>query len=228
MWRFIFPVVLLALMLAGCNPGRPSEKEGPVANPLADTGNPAAEIRELDIGDVETSVTISATLADRSAAGGGIQVDAMKTPRGDLVLVTIDVNPPAPPELWVTVKLKSSRDFETRPVAVRGHIFREVESSGEKTDLSTFELVLGKNARMLPQSGQGPLMPCEYQVNVLDGLATTPQTMLVVAEAELLMLPEGTPENLVDPHSATADDGNIATVMSNPIRINFTGDGSTS
>jgi hypothetical protein len=220
MRNFRFLILLALLAAGGCAPEKPDSGVKAPAGPVKPPA-PIAAIHEIDIGDAETSIFIEGRLSEDAAAAAGIAAEDMETPKGDLVLTTITVTGAPPAALPVTFTLRSRRDFPGRPVAVRARVLRETGKGGEKEELLAFGDVLGGDASLRKQAG-GELPP--QRVNTVDaiaGLAELPDTMLLVAEADLLLLAEGTPEHLVDYQTAEAPSGDRITILSNPVRIHF-------
>ncbi|MCK5642982.1 MAG: hypothetical protein KAJ19_19400, partial [Gammaproteobacteria bacterium] len=63
--------------------------------------------------------------------------------------------------------------------------------------------------------------PRVFRIDLLADLEELPTTMLVIAEAEALLMPAGTDAAKLDPRTAETDESNTATLFSNPIRVNF-------
>ena len=89
---------------------------------------------------------------------------------------------------------------------MRVKIFRENDAIG------AFEGVFGADATK---------KPVEFSLDALAGLAAAPATMLVHAQAEVILLPAGTDLATVDAKTAAGTSATTGTVLSNPIRVNF-------
>jgi hypothetical protein len=202
--------VLVAYRSAAPSPA--PKTAAPPAGARADTA--AAHV--TDIGDVEADVRIEATVADESL---GAQVTAIedRTVRSTLTMTTATVPPPPPAQLWLRFRVAPGKNvnYARRPVVVRGRILRD------NVPLDTFSTVLGAYLHAQQTVAVGTVRPLDFKVDVLQGLAAPPPTMLVHAQAELMLLPEGTDEATLDPAAVTAEAGNQTTVLSNPVRINF-------
>ncbi|MBW7863531.1 MAG: hypothetical protein GX580_00910 [Candidatus Hydrogenedens sp.] len=211
--------VLTLLVGAGCS--QPAQKEftgerqaAPGA-PLAelDTG---AETKPVptDVGDVESSIVFSAT-ATPGILPEQVSVDEMMTARGRMAMCTITVRPPYPASLMVRLTLEPQREFADTPVVLRGHAYRD--EAPLSPGLAT---VIGANA---PPPSAAPQMPVTWQrtfdVDVMQGLATPPDSMLVVGRLDAYLTSPGTPENSLDP--ATAESAKKTQLLSSPVRINF-------
>ena len=195
-------VFLLLGSLVTCGPRQPAEPPatGTIGLPPATSG---AE-HEINIGDVEATVRILGTLAPESEAPN----ITVQTYEHALVvdLATITVSPPFPDELKVLFTTRGLRSFGVTPVAVRAKVFVD------KKEVYSYALKFGLRAEY-----ERP----EEVVDVLAGLETIPDTMLVHVEAEAVLMPEGTNEVSLDPLTATASIERRTTIRSNPVRINF-------
>jgi hypothetical protein len=126
--------------------------------------------------------------------------------RYDLDMSTVTVKPPYPKELWVTFNLKAVQDFKDTPVVLRTKIL------ADKQEIDSFSKVVAEQVMTA-----APV----HSTNVLAKLDTPPKTMLVYAQAEALLMPEGTDAATIDPATLTAVAGRQGTVISNPVRIDF-------
>lgn len=171
---------------------------------------------QTDIGDVESGTTITGAVAEESR-GPSVEAEEVKTLRGDITMSTATVRPPYPPELWVRfqIKSRSGANLKKRLVVIRGKMVRDEQAIG------TLQTMLGGS----DESGGGTDRPTEFKVDVLSGLAAPPNSILVYAEADLLLLPEDTDPASVDPATVNVAPGDRATIRSNPVRINFAAPG---
>ena len=204
-------IACLALMLfslAACKDMTP-KKQPDSASPDAESKAAAPEVKEADIGDAEYAIHIVGTLAESSTAAT-IKVDVMKDAMDRVNMVTITVAPPAPKPLMVSFKVTSKNAFEDSPVALRAKILRD----GKEVD--SFSTLLGADAKTAE---------FEKSVDVLNGLTAPPQTMLVSAQAEIVLLPKGTDPSKVDLNAAAGTQHTTGSVLSNPLRINFQTEG---
>jgi len=216
------------ILAAGCSetgvkPGEPTAPKAPAtipeaapaeASPVPEPPPPAPRPEPLDIGDVDSGIFIHGLLAPESASDT-VTADYIETLRGTLSLTTITVKEPFPDQLLVRFELKARRNFPGRPVVIRARAYRgESEVVGAE-----YACVLGSDAQ-IPKGGpnQEPFTHA-YTVNVLEGLAAIPDTLLVHGQADAWLMPEGTSETLVDPKSATSPDQ--VPLVGNPVRINF-------
>jgi hypothetical protein len=209
-------------MIAAFKLATPPAAPKTAAPPASVLADPAAA-HVTDIGDVEADLRIEATVADESL---GAQVTAAedRTVRNTLTMTTATVPPPPPAQLWLRFRVAPGKNvnYARHPVVVRGRILRD------NVPLDTFSTVLGAYLHAQQTVAVGTVRPLDFKVDVLQGLAAPPPTMLVHGQAELILLPEGTDEATLDPATVTAEAGNQTTVLSNPVRINFAPAGSGS
>ncbi len=216
MKRFVMAAMIL-LCLTGCRKEAKSiVSDTPEPVPVVIAGETP---HRTDIGDIESGTTIIGTIAEESR-GASVQVEDMTTQRGDITMVTATVSPPYPPELWVRfqIKTRSGASAIKRLVAVRGKMVRDEQP------IAMLQTMLGGPDD--PKAGTD--RPTEFKVDVLSGLAAPPNSMLVYAEADLLLLPKDTDPAGIDPATANVDPGDSATIRSNPVRINFAAPGESS
>jgi hypothetical protein len=212
--KYYLSLLFAATLLWGCQPEAPI-----VAAPSSDAISPADStmlpIEGIGIGDVEYGMTFSVTV-DEAAAGAAVTVENMEKLGNKITMSTATVSPPRPKELFVYVAMKGDESYAERPVAIRGKLFRDKEI------IETFATVLGKNAdgRVAPD----PRFPMVFHYDILKDVPSTTETFLVVAEAEILLMPAGTDESTLDPLTASVMGSDKTVIMSNPLRINFTGE----
>jgi hypothetical protein len=181
----------------GSLPSAPEGGEGAAAKAAA---------KPLDIGDAEAALRVTLTIPKPVAANVG--VEELRDMRQDLNMVTVNVAPPHPTRLDVDLTVKSSRDFAERPLAVRVSVLRDGQP------IESQALVVAADARKDPFS---------YTFDAMKGLAAAPATMLLYAQAEIVMLPAGTDAASVDPAAVTATPETTGSKVGNPLRVNFTG-----
>ncbi|HOT50072.1 MAG TPA: hypothetical protein P5318_13020 [Candidatus Hydrogenedentes bacterium] len=199
--RFQFMLLLLAA-LAACNVKPPASVSAPPSPPTTETKEPP---RPIDIGDVEAALRIIPAVAAESA-GPGVHVEEMKDTQGHVLMASANVSPPRPAQFWVTFRLVGVRLIERVPVAVRVRILRDKQPIAE---FATFFDPGWYNN------------PHEQRFDVLTGLDSAPSTLLVHAEADLIMLPPGTETATVDPATVTGEPDMTGVVIGSPMRINF-------
>jgi hypothetical protein len=89
---------------------------------------------------------------------------------------------------------------------VRTKVFRD------NTKIDEFAVVLGADAMS---------KPFVQSLDVLSGLPAAPASLLVHAQADVILMPAGTDPATVDPKTAAAAADTTGAVLSNPMRINF-------
>ncbi|MBI1319708.1 MAG: hypothetical protein GC168_12280 [Candidatus Hydrogenedens sp.] len=206
-----FAIAAIAVAaLAGCGPSAKKTETSaasPELPPLT-----SANVG-LDIGDAEHHLTVEARLATEGRAPN-IAVDELIDDTKQLSLVTLTVSEPMPSSLPISFTLKSTENFGDSPVAVIGQALRDNDP------IFDFTAVAGAEAHKLPQrSGGQP--PAIWTVDVLEGLDSVPDTMLINARIILKMAPKGTPEADVDPGSIEVTPEFESVEFTNPVRINF-------
>jgi len=194
---------LVGLALGACRPMEPETKTP--LQPEERSILRSSSAKSMDLTAVEHALHLTGALAPQSEAAN-VTADEMVSARSFVNLTTITVAPPYPEALWVTFRVKSTANFPDAPVALRTriHIDQEV--------VDTFSMVLGADATKTSK---------EQAIDVLAHVAAAPETMLVHARADAVLLPEGTDPASVDPDTVTAPPERTGTVMSNPVRINF-------
>lgn len=225
--RVIVFLACIVLVSACSNPdaGKPAEAPAAPDQPAVpyasqtpgETPPPAETPPEkppIDIGDVDSGVFLRGVL-DPASESPTVTVEYIETVRGTLSLTTITVKEPFPERLLVRFELNARRNFEENPVVVRARAYRgDNEVIGEE-----FACVLGSDAMDKPSEDGQPPVRRGYSVNVLDGLSSIPDTMLVHGRADAWLMPKGTSEMLIDPK--VADSPDKVALMGNPVRINF-------
>ena len=158
----------------------------------------------------------SSTVADRSR-GALVEVNDVITLKKTLTMCVATIRPPYPPQLWLKVQIKVPRGkgFGKCPVAVRGAVLRD------DTPIQDFGAVVAEEVIITEPESGARLSPDTFEVNALAGLEAPPETMLIHARAEALLMPEGTDVASVDPETVRVDPGDTTTLLSNPVRINF-------
>jgi hypothetical protein len=207
MMRILQGLTLVALIMAvsGCNPAPPKREGGASDFAASGASGPPLAPKAMDVGDAETALRLEATIGDKSR-GPSVKVDETRDTLSRLVMTTADVAPPVPKELWASFKLTSSTAFKERPVVVRTKVFRD------NTKIDEFAVVLGADATS---------KPFVQSLDVLSGLPAAPASLLVHAQADVILMQAGTDPATVDPKTAAAAADTTGAVLSNPVRINF-------
>ena len=217
--RLMVALTMALLALSGC-------KEEKLTVPPASGGAdaPASPIvtdnEKIDAGDVEAKVGLELTM--EVGASPGIVVEELRNAKQRLNSVTLTVIPPRPAELWVKILLNTTESFATRPVAVRGKVFREI-SKGSKEEILSFQTILDAHAAPHRRPADGSGYPIEFRVDALKGLVDLPATMLLSATAQVVMSPTGTDPATIDPATYTSTSEDTGNLLGNAFRINYAG-----
>lgn len=205
--RGVVMALCVTALLAGCGVETPPEMSAVAVQedlaPVASGDKP-----KWDIGGIETHTYIEARV-DTSSVPANVTVDELVNRRYRVNLVSVDVPPPLPERLPVNVALVVGDDLSQAPFIARYTVYRNDEMLGEGS------LVAG-------QHGAYTLEGSPY--DVLAGLDTVPEDMLVFVKADLFMLPPGTDPQSVDPATFDMSSLQQGTTQSNPVRIYFSGD----
>lgn len=213
-----FMLILCILVCVACGKSPKSDSADPQPIPAAPhraAPAPAASLQRapIDLGDVDSGISISGRLAPLVPASG-IREETVETKRGKLAMCTIHVSPPFRDELAVRFEVTASRAFAERPVVLRVRVFRDETPVTEE-----FSFVLGRDANLPPVDSSGMPSPRAFVVNALSGLDAPPASLLLHARATAWLMEAGTPEELLNPSTASSDER--VAIMSNPVRIHF-------
>lgn len=201
----LFVFALIAALAAACN-----GKQDTSAPPNTDSsGQEAIAAPTKDnVGDLEQAVMIEAAIADKSQ-GANVEASSLVDPTGRMNMLTVDVAPPFPEELWLDIKIRSRRAFAENPGVLRIAI-----KDGEQV-LDSFGTVIGKSVT--------PTVS-KRSINALAARDSIPATMLLTINVEALLMPEGTDPDTIDPMTAEVPEERYSlAVPTPPIRINFAG-----
>jgi hypothetical protein len=116
--------------------------------------------------------------------------------------------------------LEPQRGFEERPVVLRGAVYRD------DAPLSpALETVVGAGGPAAAAVPAAPVAarPKMVEVDLMQGLAPVPDTMLVVGKLDAFLMDAGASEAGLDP--ATATSASRTVLQSNPVRVNFVREG---
>jgi hypothetical protein len=219
MSRWVVALVLSALVMACSAEKFVTMEEKANMTTVMEKGTPVQSL--MTIGDVEGKTTLSATIPE-AWRGPRIAVDELSTRSNEVItMATATIKPPYPASLEATFTISCKKQFTKRPVAARAKILRELDD-GVAKEIGSFSTVLGSN-NMRYQPSEWLIEPkLQFRCDVLAGLDSMPESMLVYAEMEVLLMPEGTDEGALDPLTATvADPAEQSVISSNPLRINF-------
>ncbi|MBP9004405.1 MAG: hypothetical protein KBH78_12355 [Candidatus Hydrogenedentes bacterium] len=176
----------------------------------------ALPVPELNIGDVEAMIRMSLK-APAEQFPPTAEVEPMETRKGHLAAWYVTLKPPYPQAIQVTLDLTVLREFTERPVILEIELLRDDQPIGVpwRTLVTRHVLQPGTDA---------PDGPRSFQADVMQGLATPPESMLIVARARAVLAPKGTDPVLLDwqhfdLNSVPAEDRTV--IYSNPARITF-------
>jgi len=206
-------VVLGASLLGGScrvrtEPSVPYNKSTtPGAGAGAATATPE---KPVDVGDAEAALRITLTIP--KPVPQNLNVEELRDMRGDLNMLTVNVAPPHPQKLDVALTVTSSKPFAERPLLVRVSVLRD----GQAIEAQTTTV-----------SDDAQKNPFSYTFDAMKGLTAAPASMLLHAQAEIIMLPAGTDVASIDPATVSGTPETTGSKVSNPLRINFTGQAAT-
>jgi len=198
----LIQLVLVLLMVSGfvaCEPKGP-----PTIADLQQEDAPKAAKRDIDIGDVEFYLKLEATLPP-GFSSPNISENQMRNKRDWLDLTTITVESPAPEKLDIRFALRGN-NFPGDVIVARFNILREQE-------------IIGTCQTVITGESKSPFI--EQTVDVFAGLTQLPDTLLIHARGELVLMPKGTDPASIDPKTATGSADNTGAILSNPVRINI-------
>ncbi len=165
-----------------------------------------------NIGDVEQTIFINVKVSDKSKTPKIIEeskADALERCR----LLTLDVLPPFPEELWLDVECQCRDNYDEAPVVIRGTFMLDNQPTTEG-----ISIVLGERSNQTH-----PLPPIEVMRLVGSPL---PDTVLLRLDIEGLLMPLGTDPNTINPLTAdTTPDRKSKAVLGTAVRINFKKEG---
>ncbi len=197
-----FGVLGCLVFLCACEPRVQVPPPDTTAKPV----DPVAAL-PINIGDVEAQVHFFCDVPESLDAVDNITVDRKKTRRYDLGMITIDMYPPYPTSLPVTIsvekKLPPKEDFV---LILRGALKRDAQP------IHAYQLVMTKASEKTTKVAE---------FDVLAGLTPIPETTLVIAETDAVLLPPGTDLSVLDVATVQGTAQTQSVLLSNPIRINF-------
>lgn len=186
--------------------GAPKQRQ----NAFDDTG------KEFNVGDAETSIELTLEL-DPASESALVKQERVLNVKKQLSEASVKVEDAGLKELWVRIRVRSREPFDKRIVVLRGVLERDGQP------VAGFQTVLGAYVTELAEdpAAAAKEWPREFRVNVLQGVASLPATMLLHAKAEVLLAPVGAKESEIDPATVVADPSDISAKISNPLRVNF-------
>ena len=214
----IWTVAIVLVLGAGCYPKKADDANAQASggSTATTTSGGALPPAKINIGDIESQTQVQGLLAKESQTPS-VTAKEEKSLKNTLTMCTVTVNPPAPAQLFVSFSVKIPRELQkgSNVVVLRGQIMRD------NKPIQPFSLIFGGNA--------APLDPAmAFKADALKDLPAPIPSMLVHAQVDIVLLPEGTDATLVDIAQVTGDADHTSTIMSNPVRINFAAPGATS
>jgi len=205
-------IALLAIVFVSCSPTPPSETlrqrlTEPETDGEGSPISPASAPEKFSMVDAEMAFELKAVLAD-DARADNLTVDELINMKKELDLVTIDVTAPHPKELWLSFRVETKKNLDKTPLGFRADVYRD------KTVVAEFRAAVG---------GRSQTEPFEYRFNALEGWDALPETTIIHAQGDLVLLPQDTDLGAVDVSAAVAAAPEKGVVLSNPVRINFKG-----
>ena len=182
------------------------EREVKVPPPQKSAEADASSSLPINIGDVEALVYLYCDVPENLGDAENIDVERKNTRRYDLGMLTIDLYPPYPTSIPVRLWLEDKLRKQSVVVVLRGNILRDNEP------IQPVQFLLSKN------SGHEADIT---QADPLANLDTVPETMLVHAAVDAVLLPETTDLSTVDIATVQGTSETQSVLLSNPIRINF-------
>jgi hypothetical protein len=205
----VFLAGLLAVVAMGCEEPITGDDEEPTEaaeTPRVTAAEPGVRPLAVNVGDVEAQFEILARLPE-GWSHPRVETELFGDRRADVQYLRLRLLPPYPESLPVRFTLSGEEQFADTPVVFRVDIER-----GDEV-ISEFNAVMGKDARTAI---------VEQTVDVMAGW-TPPagDSVLVMARAEALLMPEGTDETTINPGTATTTPARTTEVRSNPVRLQF-------
>ena len=203
----LLPVTAALIALPACSAPKPEAPKA-VEKPAKPPQPPLAAPVEpgLNIGDVEAGIIVAATVPPEGLSPQ-VAVENMETKRDRLAMSTITVKPPYPEKLTLRVTLTPKVSYVKQPVVVRGKLRRD-----EKPLEPEFSTVVSEGGPTLATT-----IKCDF--DIMQGLATPPETMLVYAQFDAYLMPMDTPITGIDPKTSQSDQH--TELLSNPVRVYF-------
>ncbi len=208
MWKGVVTALVLIALLAGCQP-----KEEQDRAKFFDAKEQAAPVvaasHVIDVGDIESSVTIEAFPA-KDSCGPNVTVDNEKSIKGKITQSTVSVKPPYPAAFPIEIRITPREPIPAseRPVILRGNILRDNQP------IQPINLVLGA-------SSPNKVFPIRISCDAVQGMEPPLKSVLLFVQVETFFLPETTDLATLDIATVKADETHRGAITSNPVRINF-------
>lgn len=206
--RYATAGLLIVLALTGCGSEQPPQ-------PAPATLDPAqqAAVLPINIGDVEAALYVQGRPLVNAP---NVAVENRTTIDNKVRMTSIEVEPPAPMPFPFEFRIAAETGLlRDAAAAVYCEVYRE--SDGERTRLGGFGTVV--RGYLLPAAEK----PAEtLEVDALAGLEAPPESILLLVEGRLVLLPPDADLAAVDPATVTAPGHLMSSALrANPIRIHF-------
>jgi hypothetical protein len=109
-------LVLVLFAVSACK--GPSDGDTATDSPTPPGEAAVANVNEVNVGDAEQMIDLIVDLASDSK-GPGISASPLTDPLGRTTMLTLDVEPPHPKELWLNYTIRARRTFPETPVVLR-------------------------------------------------------------------------------------------------------------
>lgn len=199
MKRAVLAVASIVL-ICGC------KEEIVVPPPKELAGGDIASLLPINVGDVEAQVHLYCDVPETLGDAENIDVERTNTRLYDLGMVTVDLYPPYPESIPLRIWMEKELPRQEVVVVLRGSVKRD------DVPIAPVELVIVKDT------------PHELDITTADalaGLEGTPETTLILASVDALLLPPTTDVSTIDIATAQATPETQSVLLSNPVRINF-------
>lgn len=160
----------------------------------------------INIGDVEAQVRLYCDVEENLGEAENIDVDRKTSRKYDVGMITIDLYPPYPDSIPVKMWIKNELPKRDVVVVLRGSLKREDQP------IQPIHYIVTKDTTDTTDLGT---------VDSLENVGPLPETMLVHATVEAVLLPATTDLNSIDVENVQGSADTQSVLISNPIRINF-------
>lgn len=215
MRRFFVLGLVLAIATVGCEivPTDDGDDSAPATGSGEDTGDTLAP--QLDIGDVEQGIWLTATLAEKSNISG-VTKDEFADPLKRIKLVTINVQGALPDEFWLTIRAEPRREFLSNPVPLDVYQRIEVEYEGQDEPA----IIERPAFRVAFDERTGDVYMLD-ETNIGELVEGDPSTMLYQLYATAVLTKTGTSKDSLDLENFESIEGQRTKILGNPVRINL-------
>ncbi len=221
--KYLATLFSIGLLLGGCGADETIKGSDSAPTLMEQSGalNESAAER-YNFGDVEANLQLEVIIAEKDVPAGGAVTELRAANKEKLNIMTLDIEGAAPTALPITMLIKAKKSFADNFVAVRGKLLREI-TTGEREEIFTFNTLVDERfyRDLKKDPAEGPF-PALFSTDALNGLETMPPTMLLYVEAEAVLVDMATDKLSIDLATVTSSETETGTLLSNPIRINYT------